>query len=121
MSSTHKQNSLLSLTEKDGKLPFLELTVCRRADGHLDTDTFRKPTHTGRFLHFDSNRPEHVKSGVVISLLGPLNNVTISQQAKQTERDRIVTELAANGYPSTFLKRATRKIEQLQYLQQRQH
>ena len=31
-----------------------------------------------------------------------------------------MTKLAANGYPDTFLKRATRKIEKRQHRQQRQ-
>ena len=97
--------------EKDGKLPFLELTVCRKTDGYLMTDAYRKPTHTGRFLHFHSNHPEHVKSAVVTSLLRRLNNINISEEAKCREFERIMAELSANGYPSSFLKRARRTAE----------
>ena len=98
--------------EKDRKLPFLDITVCRQVDGRLATNTYRKPTHTGRFLQFDSNHPASVKNSVALSLLKRVGNITESDEAKHREIEQVVSELSANGYPLPFLRRAQRKAHQ---------
>ena len=110
----NNQNPAIQFTmelEKDRRLPFLDVTVHRQPDGNLITDTYRKPTHTGRYLHFDSNHPHHVKSAVVTSLLARTENITLSEEAKREEAHRTLIELSANGYPRTFLQRAQRKMQ----------
>jgi hypothetical protein len=34
----------------------------------LTTTVYKKPSHTGRYLNFDSNHPPHVKKGLIQSL-----------------------------------------------------
>ena len=98
--------------EKDRKLPFLDITVCRQVNGLLATNTYRKPTHTGRFLQFDSNHPASVKNSVALSLLKRVGNITESDEAKHREIGQVVSELTANGYPLQFLRQAQRKAHQ---------
>ena len=43
--------------EKDGGLPFLNTRLQRREDGGLDVTVYRKPTHTDRYLVFQSHHP----------------------------------------------------------------
>ena len=54
--------------EKDGSIPFLECHLKRREDGSLEASVYRKPTHTNRYLQFNSHHPIHVKRGVIKSL-----------------------------------------------------
>ena len=56
------------LDEKDNLLLFLD-TYSPRISGTLKTGVHRKPTHTARYLHFESDHPLSTKRSVVKSLL----------------------------------------------------
>ena len=43
--------------EKDRHLPSLDLNVSRGVQGNLETSVYRKPTHTDKYLPFDSHHP----------------------------------------------------------------
>jgi hypothetical protein len=68
----HRLNSLrptIEFTmevEANGTFPFLCVLIMKR-DPSLTTKVCRKPTHTGRYLRFNSNHPHHVERGVVHS------------------------------------------------------
>jgi hypothetical protein len=53
--------------ESEGVIPFLDVLVIRKGTT-LATRVYRKPTHTGRYLSFNSNHPYHVKRGLVQGL-----------------------------------------------------
>jgi hypothetical protein len=53
--------------ETDSANPSLEVLVIREGTT-MNTKIYTKPTHAGRYLHFQSNRPPHVKRGIVQSL-----------------------------------------------------
>jgi hypothetical protein len=52
-------------TESDGTIPFLDVLVIRKEPA-LTTKICRKPTHTGCYLHFDSNHPPHVGAAIIL-------------------------------------------------------
>ena len=54
--------------ETERKISFLDVTVCRQDDGQLSTKVYRKPTHTERYLSFDSHHPIAHKRAVIKSL-----------------------------------------------------
>ena len=43
--------------EKDRRLPFLDLNVYIGEQGNLETSVYRKPSHTEKYLAFDSHHP----------------------------------------------------------------
>ena len=49
--------------EQNLSLPFLDVLVTQH-DKTLCTQVNRKPTHTDRYLHFDSHHPQHQKLAV---------------------------------------------------------
>jgi hypothetical protein len=50
--------------ECNNTLPFLDVLITRRESSLIAT-IYKKPTHTGLYLHFQSNHPLHVKQGIV--------------------------------------------------------
>ncbi|XP_044585993.1 uncharacterized protein LOC123266030 [Cotesia glomerata] len=50
--------------EVDGKLPFLDVLVCRTDSGELKTSWYQKPYSSERVLNFKSNHPLSQKLGV---------------------------------------------------------
>ena len=44
--------------EQDLSLPFLDVLVIQH-DKTLCTQVYHKPTHTDKYLHFDSHHPQH--------------------------------------------------------------
>jgi hypothetical protein len=54
--------------EAKDTLPFLDILVMNRGP-KLATTVYQKSTHTGRYLHFKSNHPHHLKRGVVHSFI----------------------------------------------------
>jgi hypothetical protein len=73
--------------ETDSANPLLDVLVIREGN-IMNIKIYRKPTHTGRYLHFQSNRPRHVKRGIVQSLYHRPN---VIYQEQQVRSDEIVT------------------------------
>ena len=76
----------------------------RREDGSLDVSIYRKPTHTDRYLHFESHHPTHVKRGMVRCLHDRAREITSTQDNLQKEVDHLARVLKQNGYPATGME-----------------
>jgi uncharacterized protein (UPF0335 family) len=70
---------------------------------NLSTRVYRKPTHTGRYLHFKSDHPQHVKRGVVRSLIDRAEVICQNQKDFNREVEVIKHDLTLNGYPHSFI------------------
>jgi hypothetical protein len=65
--------------EANDTLPFLDVLVMKLGP-KLTTEVYQKPTHTGRYLHFKSNHPHHIKRGVVHSLVNRVKVICKNQK-----------------------------------------
>ena len=84
----------------------LQFTVL--SDGCIEIDVFRKKTHTNKYLDFASYNPMQHKEAVVKTLLNRANLLPSHPQLKTNEKDRLMDDLRANGYPDHLFKKCVR-------------
>ena len=93
--------------EQDGTLPFMS----RLVDGSMMTSVYRKPTHTDRYLSYNSNHPPHVKRGVIKSLLNRARDIS-AQSTLGSEIEHVRIALEANGYPRSLINKEETILKQ---------
>ena len=94
--------------ENKGKLPFLDILIDRNND-KITTSVYRKPTHTGQYLHYTSNHPKSTKQAIVTSLQNRANVICSNEDDLRKEYQHIASTLSANGYPQNILTKKHRK------------
>ena len=92
--------------ENEGKLPFLDVLVIKNGDS-LEFDVYRKPTHSGCYLHFFSNHPDKIKKSVASGLFLRALRICSPSYLDQEIKD-IKVQLKKLGYPDWFLNGALR-------------
>ena len=105
--------------EKDRHLPFLDLNVSRGVQGNLETSVYRKPTHTDKYLAFDSHHPICHEKSVAKTLLRRADCLTSSLDSKAEERKYVSNVLKANGYTKLFSVTAKNQLQIVTLLMKR--
>ena len=90
-------------TECNGKISFLDTLVSRR-NGVIVVDVYRKPTHTDRYLDFNSHHDRQHKVSTASTLLHRALNLPNSSVGKKRELNHVYAALESNGYPSRLIK-----------------
>jgi hypothetical protein len=88
--------------EVNDTLPFLDILVMKRGP-KLAMNVYRKPTHTGHYLHFKSNHSHHAKRGVIHSLISRAKVICQDQKDFNKEIKNIRHDLILNEYPQEFV------------------
>ena len=86
--------------------PFL-IYVSRGVQGNLETIVFRKPTHTDKYLAFDSHHPICHKK---VCNLRRADCLPSSLDSKTEERKYVSNVLKENGYTKTFLRNCQKPV-----------
>lgn len=111
LNSVHPAIQFTVECERDGSIPFLDAQVTRGGRG-LVFSVHRKPTHTGRYLHFNSAHPANHKASVVSSLINRADAICSSESERKKEVSLVFADLKKNGYPKKFIHSVTRRKEQ---------
>ena len=96
----------ISLTieqECNGKISFLD-TLVSRNNGAISIDVYRKPTHTDRYLDFNSHHDKKHKESTAATLLHRALNLPNTSEGKERELNHVYAALESNGYPSKFIR-----------------
>ena len=85
LNNTHPAIKFTFELENDNKIPMLDTTIIRKADGTLQFEVYRKPTSTDQYLDFTSHQPLQHKLGVIRTLSHRANTIPSSEPAKTKE------------------------------------
>ena len=92
-------------TESSNSLPFLDVLVVKEKSGNLITKLYQKPTHTNRFLNFNSQHSLSQKRGITSTLSHRINSKLITKKTdKSIEIKKLIEILKKNDYPEWFVK-----------------
>jgi phosphohistidine swiveling domain-containing protein len=96
--------------ENNNFLPFLDVLINKTPTGY-ETSVYRKPTHTNRYLNFDSNHSMSVKKGIVKSLYDRAKIICSNDNQFTKEKTLLKNVLNANNYPAEFVNKEIKNIE----------
>ena len=91
--------------EDDEKIPFLDVLVVR-SNGKVMSEVYWKPTHTDRYLHYQSYHPHHIKTGIIRTLMKRSEQICNTAEAAHHERHHLIRVFQSNGYPRAFIQKA---------------
>ena len=89
--------------ELNGKRSFLD-TLITRNNGSLFINVYRKPTHTDRYLDYNSHHGKQHKVSTAQTLLHRAATLPNTNEGKQLERKHVTNTLISNGYPKKFIQ-----------------
>lgn len=110
----NQQNPAIVFTieqEQNRKLPFLDGEIYRIGK-QLEMTVFRKPTHSGRYLNFNSHHTISSKCSVADALFARAESIISDENKKQEEFRTIRRELLQNGYPAALIKRRLSRVQE---------
>ena len=84
--------------------------MSRGVQGNLETSVYRKPTHTDKYIAFDSHHPICHKKSVAKTLLRGADCLPSPLDSKAEERKYVSNVLKANGYTKTFLRNCQKPV-----------
>jgi hypothetical protein len=91
--------------EINGHLAFFHLNVHRTAKTKLETDVYRKPTHTDKYLSYDSHHPVSHKRSVAKTLLQRAESLPSNSDSQVNAREYVLNVLGENDYAKRFPNR----------------
>ncbi|XP_021964253.1 uncharacterized protein LOC110859600 [Folsomia candida] len=97
--------------EKNGKLAFLDTMLYDKIDGKIGHYVHRKPTHTNKYLDYQSFHPNAHKISVCDTLLR--RAIILCDDDHVNEEIEFVTNtLKSNGYPNKMIQRRLQIVKE---------
>ena len=94
--------------EKEGRIAFLDVLVSRDGD-HLSTSVYRKPTHTDRYIPFNSHHRPRVLTGVMRGMRNRALQVC-DDTSRPAEMQHLEEVFTANGFPEQLVKKTLSRL-----------
>ena len=89
--------------EKDGQIAFLDMLLTRTDNGTIETQVYRKETHTDQILNYNSNHPTQHKVSCLRTLFNRTETHCNTTEAKTKELNHLYKTFAKNNSPKHFI------------------
>ena len=96
---------IMESPDSDGSIPFLDTKCPPYSCNIILTIVYRKPSHTDRYLEWNSNHPRSAKRSVITALTHRVKMVYSIPELLAKEMDNLHWVLCRNNYPDWFLKK----------------
>ena len=110
LNSCHPRIKWTIEVEKEGRLPFIDLNLCRKAF-RLSAGIYRKESHTLKYSTFSSNRPRVEQLGIIKSMLHRAYDLCDEGEPLENEKMLLSNAFIANGYRPNDVDRITSTYE----------
>ena len=88
--------------EQNGQIAFLD-TLVSRNNCSISIDVYRKPTHTNRYLDYNSHHDYKHKISTTTTLIDKSLILPTHEESKKRELNRVSDALVMNGYPQKLI------------------
>ncbi|XP_058827991.1 uncharacterized protein LOC131687913 [Topomyia yanbarensis] len=95
--------------QKEGRLPYLDMTLVRQQDDTIRTEWYMKSIASGRFLNFRSIHLFSQKLNVVYNLIERVYHLSTNMNDIQ-KRKIIAQQLTFNDYPRSLINRCLNRM-----------
>ena len=104
LNKIHGKIKFTAEEECDGTLPFLDCLIFRNDENRLGTKVYRKPTHTGQYINFQSNQPFHVKLSTIKTLTRRAKLICTDKSDFQEEINYVQKTMEMNEFPKNIVE-----------------
>ena len=118
INNTTKNMSFTKEEEHDNKLAFLDVLLTKTDDGNLNTQVYRKKTHTDQLLNYNSNRPtQHKISCINIDVAHkPINKLGSNftkhkDKTLKTNKHNAIYMFNCANCPERYIGQTSKKIQ----------
>ena len=95
--------------ESNGELAFFD-SLLKLNNGDISVLVYRKPTHTGQYLHFRYHHQTSCKQSVVSSLFNRAYYIITNKDNLHKENARMKQVLKENGYQESIISKIFKRI-----------
>ena len=104
----------IELPGTDG-LPFLD-TLIKPTSNSIESTVYRKPTHTDRYIDYNSNHPTSANLSVIHTLTHRAKQVCSTPDFLAKEMDNLHKVLQDNHYPTQFFQQGKPQQKAIPYI-----
>ena len=112
INNTTKNIKFTKEEEHENKLAFLDVLITKTDNGTLNTEVYRKKTHTDQILNYNSNHPTQHKISCIKTLFNRIDTHCNTEQSKHDERKYLYSIFYKNDYPRSFINNVLSRKKQ---------
>ena len=109
MCNNHEQRIKVTYEICEEEAVFLDVRVVKGVGGKIWTELYVKPTDGTRYLHKESDHPQHVKTGIAKGQARRLRRICSEDSGYWEYAEKVKEKLVSRGYGEQEVKRQLRE------------